>query len=222
MLITQYQLQNIATRLTPEKALKISNLLCSICPLYGINTADIFHEFIANVLHESGEFTTLEENLNYSAKALRSLFGKHRISDSECELYGRTNTHPANKEMIANTIYGGQWGKVNLGNTQQGDGWIFRGSGAIQNTGRSNITKFTTYYNARFGTSFTPEQMAELLRLDMAISIHSACWFFSIAKNLIQLAIDDKMKEITQRINGGQIGMNERLHYLNLAEKYII
>ena len=92
-MITGQQLKSICGSLDIDQATRIAYLLDSICPKYGINSPDIFHEFIANVLHESKEFTAMEENLNYSATALRSLFGRHRISDSDCEKYGRTAIH---------------------------------------------------------------------------------------------------------------------------------
>jgi len=222
LILTADSLSKIATLIKGDRADKITKLINSVCPIYGIDTPDIFHEFISNVLHESAEFTRLEEGLNYQAIALTKVFGRHRISIDDCYRYGRTMKQKANTRAIANLIYGGSWGRTNLGNTLIGDGWDFRGSGPIQNTGRSNITKFTNYYNTKFGGKHTPEAMAILLRTDLNIGIHSACWFFAIAKNLIQLSIDDKMTEVVKRINGGVIGMKERLHYLKLAEKYIV
>lgn len=221
-MINSLNLSKVVRILKGDKLNKVADLLNTICPLYGINTPDISHEFLSNVLHESSEFTRLEEGMNYQSIALQKLFSRKRISMGEAINYGRTATHPANKEMIANTIYGGEWGRINLGNIKHGDGWVFRGSGAIQSTGRANITNFTNYYNNKFNAAYSPEQMASLLRTDLDMSIHNACWFFSIAKGLIDEAIDDKMNEIVKKINGGYIGLNDRLHYLQLAQKYIL
>jgi len=221
-MVTSDNLSKIAPTIKADGIDIIANALDKICPLYGISTPDIFHEFIANVLHESNEFTTMEENLNYKTQALIDLFSRSRISIEDANKYGRNAAHPADKVEIANHIYGGQWGKVNLGNTKPMDGWIFRGSGAIQATGRNNIAKFTQYYNHKFNMLYTPEDMANLLRTDIEISIHSACWFFSIAKKLIQAAIDDNMNEIVKKINGGHNGINERNRYYELAKKYIV
>ncbi len=220
-MVTTTQLSNITNILRGEKLEKVANGLNAICPMYGISTADILHEFIANVLHESGEFNTLEENLNYKATALISLFGRHRISEEDAYKYGRTSAHPANKVEIANRLYGGQWGKDNLGNLYPMDGWLFRGSGPIQITGRSNVTKFTQYYNTKFATNHTPEEMAALLREDIDKGIHSACWIFAISKQLIDEAINDDIKTISIRINGGLIGFPERLKYYELAKEFI-
>lgn len=225
-MVTASQLDSITTILKGQRLEQIAKALDIICPLYGINTADIFHEFISNVLHESLEFTILEENLNYQAVALTKLFGRHRISVDDCYRYGRIRLNDgsirtANKLEIANRIYGGDWGRVNLGNTNPMDGWIFRGAGPIQITGKSNVTKFTNYYNNRFNTQYTPDGMTTLLKIDIEMGIHSACWVFSIAKGLIDEAINDDMNAIVKKINGGYIGMVERLKYYELAKKYI-
>lgn len=93
------------------------------------------------MIETGGTYQPISENLNYSAEALRSKF-PNRISASEAQKYGRTAQHKADQEMIANIIYGGEWGKANLGNTQIGDGWKYRGAGLTQITGRRNFTKF--------------------------------------------------------------------------------
>ena len=200
-MITASILKQLAPSLKQDKAAVMSPLLDSICPKYGISTPDIFHEFIANLLHECMEFTRFEEGLNYSAKALSETFGRHRISIDDCNKYGRTPAHAADVKMIANIVYGGEWGKINLGNIALNDGYNFRGSGPIQMTGRGNISAFTNYINKKSGTSYSVEQMAELLRTNIEMGIHSACWLFAIAKNLIQLAIDDNMTAVVKKIN---------------------
>jgi len=209
-MITGAILKQLAPSLPQVKANQYADDLDNICPQYGINTPDIFHEFIANLIHECQEFTRFEEGLNYQAVALTKVFGRHRISIDDCYRYGRTTKQKANQVMIANTIYGGSWGKTNLGNTQQNDGYNFRGAGPIQMTGRGLVTKFTAYYNKKFSTSFTPEQMANQLRTNIVIGIHGACWFFAVEKKLIDEAIDDKMIQVCKSINGGLIGIEHR------------
>lgn len=93
------------------------------------------------VIETGGTYEPLSENLNYSVAALTSKFS-NRISVADAQKYGRSAMQPANQEAIANTIYGGNWGKENLGNTQTGDGWKYRGRGLTQITGRRNYAKF--------------------------------------------------------------------------------
>ena len=98
----------ILKQLAPSLSIEIANQYAaqynSICPVYGIDTADKFHEYIANVLHESGGLTRFVEGLNYQAVVLTKKFGRHRISVDDCYRYGRTSTQPANQVAIANTI----------------------------------------------------------------------------------------------------------------------
>lgn len=93
------------------------------------------------MIETGGTYEPITENLNYSVEALRSKFG-NRISAADAAKYGRTAMQKANQEAIANIIYGGEWGKQNLGNTQAGDGWKYRGRSLTQVTGRRNYAKF--------------------------------------------------------------------------------
>lgn len=220
-MITGSILKQLAPGLPLELAQNYASQYSTICPVYGINTADIFCEYIANVLHESGGLTRFVEGLNYQAVALTKKFGRHRISIDDCYRYGRTMKQPANQQAIANCLYGGAWGLLNLGNKQQGDGWMFRGSGEMQITGRGLTTKFTNFYNGLKATSITPEQMAELLRTNKEVSTHASCWLFAIEKKLIQAAIADEDIKIRKSINGGTFGLEEVIRLTNLAEQLI-
>lgn len=219
-------LKKLAPGLSLDVAQNYASQYNAICPLYGISTPDIFHEYIANVLHESGGLTRFVEGLNYQAVALTKKFGRHRISIDDCYRYGRIrladkSIRAANQQMIANILYGGAWGLENLGNRQQGDGWLFRGSGEMQITGRRMMGKFTAYYNKLKGTSYTAEQMAELLRTNKEVSVHGSCWVFAVEKKLIDEAISDKDIAIRKGINGGTFGMEEVLKLTQLAEQLI-
>lgn len=221
VLITSDVLKLICPRLN---LLRINNLVAhinTICPQYGIDTADIFHEFLANLCEESGEFSRYEENLNYSAESLIKNFGRHRISEADAYRFGRTGQQQANQKAIANLIYGGIWGSKNLGNKKNGDGFLFRGSGPIQITGRGNVTAFATWMETKMLIKKTPEEWTELLRTSDLYGIHSACWLFAIAKKLIDEAEQDQMKEIVIRINGCLTNYPKRLQYYELAKKLI-
>lgn len=217
----------ILTNICPAikgRAQYVADTLNAICPAYGMDSADILEDFIPNLLVECQEFTQFEENLNYSAQALIDKFSAHgRISVEDAKKYGRTPEHKANQEAIANCIYGGEWGKINLGNVEPDDGYTFRGSGAVQGTGRKIITDFTEYYNAKFGTNFSVYQMVVAMRdkSHIEIGIHFACWFFSVAKKLIPLSLSDNFKELVHRINGGYTALNERSAYKERSSKFL-
>lgn len=223
VMITGPILQKICPNLNGDRAFTVASVIDRLCPTYGIDTADKMHEFIARLAEECAEFTVFEENPNYKVEALIGNFGRHRISIQDARLYGREdNVQPANKQAIANIIYGGKWGKENLGNTQQGDGWLFRGSGPIQATGRGVTTAFCNFYNRKMGTSFTPEQMAELMRSNLEVGVHSACWIFAVYKQLIDEAVRDDIRAIVKKINGGYNGLDRTLVYLERAKRYIV
>lgn len=220
-MITGTILKQIAPSLSIDKANYHAGLIEGICPHYAINTPGRLHEFLANILEETGEFSVFEENLNYQAVALTRLFNASRISVDDCYRYGRTMKQPAQPQQIANLIYGGPWGLKNLGNTKPGDGWLFRGGGEMQLTGRSLTTRFTVYFNNRFETHYTPEQMADLLRTNREVGLHSACWFWSIVMKLNDEADADAFTTIVKKVNGGLLNMDKRLHYYNLAKALI-
>lgn len=176
---------------------------------FDISTPERQAGFIGQCQHESGSFKRVRENLNYSARALRSMFGKHRITDEECEKYGRTDDQPANKEMIANTIYGGEWGAKNLGNTEPGDGWQFSGRGVIQLTGRANYQKLSDAVGVDFINSPHLLEQPEY-------AILSAGWFWD-SKNLNQYADEQDWLTLTKRINGGTIGLEDRVAHIERA-----
>lgn len=115
--------------------------------------------FVAYILatdyHETGKtMQPVSENLNYSVEALKQKYAPRRISVADAEKYGRSGSRPADQPAIANRIYGGAWGIDNLGNTQEGDGWAFRGRGKAQITGRRNYRVF--------GIENTPEKALEM------------------------------------------------------------
>lgn len=108
---------------------------------YGVVHQKDIADFLAHVSVETGGFRSLSESLNYSTDALSKLFGSHRITKSQIAKYGRKKGQKANQIELANILYGGAWGKKNLGNINAGDGWKFRGSGAGQVTGRANFAR---------------------------------------------------------------------------------
>jgi predicted chitinase len=81
---------------------------------------------------------------------------------------------------------------------------------------------FTLWYNKKFNANISVVAMAGMLRTDIEMGIHSACWFFAIAKKLIDLAISDDFKAIVKRINGGYVNLSKRTAYYEKAKKIIV
>ena len=181
--------------------------LVDIMPKYGITTERRVAHFLSQCAHESNNFRSLEENLNYSAKALRAVFGRYfgAAPKRDADEYHR------NPEMIANYVYMDEYRKYKMGNTEDGDGWRFRGRGLKQLTGRENYT--------RFGKSvdLTAEEAAEYVATPKG-AVESACWFWN-ANNLNDIADGDDVKRMTKKINGGSIGLEDRKkRYINAME----
>jgi putative chitinase len=167
---------------------------------YEINTPLRQAAFIGQCGHESASFKMLEENLNYSAKGLMATWPSRFHEIDVAEKYER------NPEMIANKVYGG---RADLGNTEDGDGWRFHGRGLIQLTGRSNYT----VCGLALGKPFA--EHPELL-LDPENACLSAGWFWN-KRGLNALADNEDWATITKRINGGNIGLSDRIERIHKA-----
>jgi len=221
MNITLQQLNKISPAIVGVRGQNIANAINKVSPMYkGMEDRLVVAATISNLIHESGEFTRFVENLNYSVRALTKLFSRNRITLNQCYQYGRIDgKQPANQQAIANTIYGGNWGRLNLGNTQQGDGWAFRGSGGLQATGRKTITLFTTHYNRLMKTSHTLTDIVYMLRdkANIAMTMHFTCWFITEFKGIAYLAKNGRFKDFCISINGGLNGYTDRLRYYNRA-----
>lgn len=169
------------------------------CKKYGIDTVREVASFLANIAVESCDLTQLSESLNYSVEGLRKTFGRHRITDAQCRLYGRTATRKANQEAIANVLYGGDFGLKQLGNTMQGDGWKFRGFGPKQLTGRRNVTAF-----AKAIGKTIDEALAYLRTREGGMA--GAGWFW-MTNNLDAKAATPGWEDDRKAINGAQLGI---------------
>jgi len=172
--------------------------LCELLPKYGITTERRVAHFLSQCAHESGGFKKLEENLNYSAKALRAVFGRYfgEPPKRDADEYHRQ------PEMIANYVYMDEFRKYKMGNVEEGDGWRFRGRGLKQLTGRHNYTKFGE------SIGMSAEEASEYVATP-AGAIESACWFWD-TNNLNSIADTDDVVKMTKKINGGNIGLEDR------------
>lgn len=176
------------------------NALEQLLPDYDINTPPRVAAFIAQCAHESGGFKFLKENLNYKAASLRKVFPKYFPDDAIAARY-------ANKpEMIANRVYGARMGN---GPEESGDGFKYCGRGLIQLTGKNNYEEFAMSIE-------TPvEEIPEYLATFEGAA-QSACWFWE-KNNLNKWADTGDIKELTRRINGGYIGLEDRIKHYNHA-----
>jgi len=185
--------------LSPEKlhALGIgsewSEPLTTTCVTYGINDVNKQAAFIGQLSHECNHFKTLEENLNYRPETLQRLFG-HKFKPEEIALYAH------NPQKIANRIYSSRMGNRD---EASGDGWKFHGRGCIQLTGHDN------YWH--FGQSIKQDMVAhpELVATPMYAAL-SAGWFWQ-THGCNNLAETQNWLGLTKRINGGTIGLDERI-----------
>ena len=169
-------------------------------PEYDINTPKRMAAFIAQCAHESAGFTALVENLNYRWQSLRKVFPKYFPDDVIAQEYA---SRPNKQEAIANRIYASRMGN---GDEASGDGFRFRGRGLIQLTGRHNYTWFAA------SLEITPEEATEYL-MTFEGAAQSACWFWETNK-LNQWGDASDIVTLTKRINGGTIGLDDRIkHY---------
>ncbi len=171
------------------------------CVRWGIDTLREVASFLANINVESAGLTRLTESLNYSTENLIRLFGRHRISIVDAQRFGRNAQHPADQEALANILYGGEWGARNLGNTEPGDGWKFKGYGPKQLTGRSNQTLF----GQAMGMSV--DQVPTFVRTPEG-GMMSAGWFWK-SHNLDAKAATPGIEDDRIAINGGLNGVKE-------------
>ncbi len=181
--------------------------LCAAMERYAIDRPARQAAFLAQLAHESGQLRRVQENLNYSWEGLRKVFPRHFRSDAEAQAYDRQ------PERIANRVYAN---RMLNGDEASGDGWRFRGRGPIQVTGRENYRKAGQALG--IGLESDPDHM-----LDPATGCLAAAWFWH-SRGLNTLADADSengFREITRRINGGFLGLEERIHFWERARQVL-
>jgi putative chitinase len=166
---------------------------------FEINTPLRLAHFLAQCGHESGGFRLTKENLNYSAKGLNGTFKKYFPTLESAVPYERK------PEKIANKVYGNRMGN---GSESSGEGAKFCGRGYIQLTGKDNYTAF--------GKSINEDMTANPDKVASSYALLSAAWFFS--KNGLNKMADEGSSDlvvtkITKRVNGGTIGLPDRIKH---------
>jgi putative chitinase len=166
---------------------------------FGVNTPLRLAHFLAQCGHESGGFRLTQENLNYSAKGLMGIFKKYFPTQALADAYARK------PEKIANRVYGGRMGN---GPEASGEGFKFRGRGYIQLTGKSNY--------AAFDLAVEDDILGNPDLVSTKHALASAAWFWK--KNGLNLIADtgstaEVVTKITKRVNGGTIGLPDRIKH---------
>ena len=167
---------------------------------FNITTPLRLAHFLAQCSHESGGFKSISENLNYSVDGLKRVFGKYFPGDL-------ANSYAKQPEKIANRVYGN---RMDNGDEQSGDGYCFRGRGYIQLTGRSNYTKFAKFIGE--DVTVNPDLVASKYPLA------SAAFFFDSNKlwSICDKGADEAtITAVTRRVNGGTLGLADRIKHFN-------
>jgi putative chitinase len=176
--------------------------LNEVLPTYKIDTPERIASFLAQCGHESAGFTVLQENLNYSADGLNKIFKKYFPTLDSAQPYARK------PEMIANRVYGGRMGN---GDEASGEGYRYRGRGPIQLTGKDNYAACSDFLFQDDTLLQNPDML-----LDPEYALHSACWFWW-KNDLNNYADSADLVTMTKRINGGTIGLEDRIKHYNHA-----
>jgi len=211
-MFTNEQLKKICPTLSADRASSIVSLINSICPKYDINTPIRLQAFLSQIAHESGEFSIKTEGMNYSTpERIVAIWPSRFNLTGEGKLNAHDYVH--NAEKLGNQVYAGRMGN---GAPKTGDGYRYRGGGFLQITGKDTYHRYADYIKKEVG------ETADLVRGTDEYALDSACWEYAIDKKLNDEADTKDFITITKKINGGTIGLTERLKYYKLAQQIII
>ena len=209
MVITPDQLRRIA----PRAGASIPAIVEALNPAmsrFGINTSRRAAHFLAQLAHESGQFTRTRESMNYTPQAIIDTFNRkvRRFTAAQAEQYGRTAAHAADQQMIANIAYANRMGN---GDMASGDGWKHRGAGWIQLTGKTSQLECADFFDIH--QSVVPQWLSTPTGAAL-----SAAWYWK-KHGLNELADVDDVDAVSDVINigrqtdrvGDAIGYNDRL-----------
>jgi putative chitinase len=191
----------------PDKWLEV---IKNTCAEFEINTPERIASFLAQTAHESAGYTMMEENLNYSDVTLAAVWsnrfavknpdGKYKLDEKGKKIPNAFAKQLHRKpELIANVVYSNRMGN---GTIESGEGWLYRGRGLKQLTGKDNVTRC----GAALGVDFVSNP--DLL-LEPNNAARSAGWFWKVNK-LADFADKEDIKGMTVKINGGLIGYDQR------------
>ena len=203
MIIVESQIRRIMPNVKEARVKEFVKCFNEWSDRFGISTPLRFVHFIAQIAHESGEFKSMEENLNYSADGLLRVFPKYFTKETAAQ-YARK------PEKIANKVYANRMGN---GDEASGDGWRFKGRGAIGTTGRDN---YKAYADSEFCVGDLmnhPEWLAQ------SPGCYKSAMYFWWKNGLNQIADTDDVVKVTKRVNGGTNGLAQRQYYYRMAKR---
>jgi len=183
------------------------DVLSKLLPDYDINTTERIAGFLAQCVHESNDFTALKENLNYKPALLIKIFHKYFPT---IELANEYCAKPNKQEAIANRVYANRMGN---GDEASGDGWRYCGRGLIQLTGKDNYQVFADSIE-------TPIEEIPAYLETFEGAAQSACFFWE-DRHLNVFADAGDIKAMTKVINGGYLGLDDRLNNYNMILKLL-
>lgn len=170
---------------------------------YEINTVNRIAGFLAQVMHESADFNYKEENLRYSEKSLKIVFGKYYRDDKLAK------EHAYKPQLIGSRVYANRMGN---GDEESGDGYKYRGRGYIQLTGKDNYTAFANDNN------MTIDEAIDYLTTNKG-AMESALWYWK-NRNINQYCDKDSINGMSKAVNGGLNGYQDRTHRYNQLKAF--
>lgn len=203
---------------------------------FGIDSKAKLQHFLSQAGHESKEFTKMEEDLaGIKIQTAVNIFSNkfnpvtNPTLDPKKENPNNYRSSPGsdyvNPVKYANFIYAdaNRSPRYRLGNTSSGDGYKYRGRGIFQLTGKSNYQAFTNYCNQKLNLNYDFVANPDLIKTDIDMAVLSAMWFYStkVIPRLNSLGPDASIEDVTEIVNGGDVGITERIAIYEQAKQYV-
>jgi putative chitinase len=221
-------LKKVFPNTSDDKLQKIADAINKYGKDFGIDTKEKLQHFLAQAGHESDEFKTFSEYTNYRVKKLHTIFKKHfnpyddpkkDLKKQNPEDYEVAGSIYAKAEKLFNFVYddANRGKKYKLGNTSIGDGYKYRGRGIFQLTGKDNYSNFNIFYQENYDSNTNLISNPDLIATNMDIAVISALWYYD---NKLEIDIDSEttVSEVTEEVNGGENGIDDRKNKFNKAK----
>lgn len=194
------------TKLKGKIPESVYNELPNVISKFSINTINRMAHFLGQCSHESGNFKTTKENLNYSAQGLANTFPSRFAVDPKAKIKvpnALAKSIERKPQEIANNAY---CDRMSNGNTASNDGFKYSGKGYIQLTGKDNYTLFDKFVDEDIVKN--PDLVATKYPLTSA----GFFWNTNKINVLADVGIgDDIITKVTKKINGGTLGIDSRI-----------